>query len=78
MFCTTVPSVPNESTAATSAVTGFSIFQSYKSVVDFVIDDGARAELSTVIDLTDVNNATVLRIGSGSIEHFREYVQLPE
>ena len=80
LFCTTVPAVADGAADAalgpssSSTVTGFGIYEAYKNGVDFVVDDGVRQDVSTVIDLTDVNNAVLVRLGSGSVALFEEHL----
>ena len=80
LFCTTVPAVtgaggpPDAASGLSSTTTGFGIYEAYKHGVDFVIDDGVRQDVSTVIDLTDVNNAVLVRLGSGSVAMFEEHL----
>ena len=57
-----------------STVTGVGIFEAYKHAIDFVLDDGVRQDVSTIVDLTNANAAALIRQGSGSISSFEEHI----
>ena len=82
LFCSSVPAQlemddedeDEDGVGTLSTVTGVGIFEAYKHAIDFVLDDGVRQDVSTIVDLTNANAAELIRQGSGSISSFEEHI----